>query len=435
MRPGTGAPGPGGGRDGRREPVRGTRPACPRTAVPRSGALGRAAGQRAGRRPAGAAVHGYHRLPSHRWDQQRPPGGPGRSRGSRLHRRLGGLRRQRRRHEQLRPRREEPADLHDHEPRPVRRDRLPERLVVVGGRSAPRAAARRVPAERGHRLRPERRRHRGGPQLDRHGRRHVRLGLVGRRPELGRRQHDAGPLRQQHQRDGDDPGSEPPRDTGPAGHLDGLRRALQLGPQRPRHAPCARELRRADVQPRRERDGAGPPDHVVQALRRRQRRRRHRHAEVVLRRPDLDHRYRSQRRALHRERRRQQPREDARRRHPLGGRRGPQVRLLGHGVVELHAHRPRAGLERADRPRRREGRQGLLERDRHGRLRVRGLHQDARPVRDRRQQDHGRHDPDARRPRQQRGRRARHEPRARLRPRRSGQARRVRLLLAAARRR
>ncbi len=51
--------------------------------------------------------------------------------------------------------------------------------------------------------------------------------------------------------------------------------------------------------------------------------------------------------------------------------------------------------------------------------RVHGLHQDVRPGQAGRQQDHGRHDPDARGPRQLRGRRARHEPAAGLRPRRS----------------
>ena len=47
------------------------------------------------------------------------------------------------------------------------------------------------------------------------------------------------------------------------------------------------------------------------------------------------------------------------------------------------------------------------------------------------QQDDGRHDPDPRRPRQLRGRRARHDARERLRPQRSDQARRLHLLLAA----
>ena len=64
-----------------------------------------------------------------------------------------------------------------------------------------------------------------------------------------------------------------------------------------------------------------------------------------------------------------------------------------------------------------------------------GLHQDVRPGRAGRQQDHGRHDPDPRGPRQLRGRRARHEPAAGLRPHRSEQAQRLRLLLAAQRRR
>ena len=67
--------------------------------------------------------------------------------------------------------------------------------------------------------------------------------------------------------------------------------------------------------------------------------------------------------------------------------------------------------QRPDRHRRRRGRQGLLDRDRHPiqGSPVRGLREDARPDGPGRQQDDGRHDPDARRPRQLRGRRARHE--------------------------
>ena len=61
-----------------------------------------------------------------------------------------------------------------------------------------------------------------------------------------------------------------------------------------------------------------------------------------------------------------------RRRRPLGRRRGPQVRLLGHRVVVLHARGPRRRREQPDRDRRREGRQGLLVRDRQpDRARVR----------------------------------------------------------------
>ena len=81
----------------------------------------------------------------------------------------------------------------------------------------------------------------------------------------------------------------------------------------------------------------GSPDHLVQALRRRQPRRRHRRrAQHLQGRPHLDHRHGPLRGpATHEERRRQQPGQDDRRRYPLGCRRGPQVRLLGHGLVEL----------------------------------------------------------------------------------------------------
>ena len=83
---------------------------------------------------------------------------------------------------------------------------------------------------------------------------------------------------------------------------------------------------------------------------------------------------------LHRERWRQQHGQADRRRRPLGRRRGPEVRLLGHGVVELHPSGPGLGRHQPDRHRRGQGRQGLLVGDRqHDRLPVPGLHQDARP--------------------------------------------------------
>ena len=81
------------------------------------------------------------------------------------------------------------------------------------------------------------------------------------------------------------------------------------------------------------------------------------------RRPHVDHRHGPLRRPLHRERRRQQPGQDDRRRHPLGRRRGQEDRLLGHGVVELPPHGPGRRRQSADRHRRGEGRQGLLVRD------------------------------------------------------------------------
>ena len=140
----------------------------------------------------------------------------------------------------------------------------------------------------------------------------------------------------------------------------------------------------------------------------------------------------SLRRLLHREPRQQQPRQADRRRRPLGRRRGPQVRLLGHRLVVLLAPGDRPRREQPDRHRRRQGRQGLLVGDRQpDQPHLDGLRQDVRPDGPGRQQDHGRLDPDPRRPRQLRGRRPRHGAAARLRPRGSDQAQRLRLLLAA----
>ena len=75
---------------------------------------------------------------------------------------------------------------------------------------------------------------------------------------------------------------------------------------------------------------------------------------------------------------------------------------------------PGVGRDQSDRHRRGQGRQGLLVGDRRpDRRRVHGLHQDARPQGPGQQQDHGRHDPHARRSRPLRGRRARHVAAAR----------------------
>ena len=196
-------------------------------------------------------------------------------RDGRLHGRLGGLHQQRRRSgDQLRQRRQEPAHLHGHEPREVRRDRSPELLVGPARGPLGRRAARRD-----HQVRPERRRHRRHPQRHRHGHHRHDVGLVGRQQrQLGRRLDDEGPRRdrpEQH-RHGPGRGQQPPRHPRPAGHVHVRRRALQLQPQRPRHAPRARQPRRAHLHARRQRDGPGPPGHVVQALRRRQHQRRHR---------------------------------------------------------------------------------------------------------------------------------------------------------------
>ena len=61
-------------------------------------------------------------------------------------------------------------------------------------------------------------------------------------------------------------------------------------------------------------------------------------AEDLQRRPHVGHLDGPLRRLLHGERRQQQPDQDDRRRRPLGRGRGPQVRLLGHRLVVVHAH-------------------------------------------------------------------------------------------------
>ena len=113
----------------------------------------------------------------------------------------------------------------------------------------------------------------------------------GNNAQLGRRHDDEGSRRdrpQQH-RHGPGRGQQPPLDPRPRGHVPARRRALQLQPQRPRRPPRARQPRRAHVHAGRQRHGPGPPDHVVQALRRRQPQRRHRDRQVLQRRPHLGH--------------------------------------------------------------------------------------------------------------------------------------------------
>ena len=127
-------------------------------------------------------LHRHHRLPPHR----RRSTTAGRSvqaalEAARLHGRLGGLHRQRRRR---RPTATTPtrtrAIFTDDEPRAVRRDRLPERLRLFSGTGGTPGPLWNDAAEGGdHQVRPERRRHRGDPQRDRHGRRRRRPGTGG----------------------------------------------------------------------------------------------------------------------------------------------------------------------------------------------------------------------------------------------------------------
>ena len=118
-------------------------------AVTAHGPAGRRAGAGAGQED--LDLHRHDRVPSHRRHQRRPAGHPVAPRRARLHGRLGGLQQPRDAGGQppadaLQPPEPEPADLHGREPRAVRRDRLPEQLVVVGRRRR----RRDRPAARGH---------------------------------------------------------------------------------------------------------------------------------------------------------------------------------------------------------------------------------------------------------------------------------------------
>ena len=265
--------------------------------------------------------------------------------------RLGGLRQQRRRREQLRQPEQEPARLHRRQPGELRRDLPAQHVRDLERRRAPGPAVGPGAEGRDHPLRPAGRRHRREPQRDRHGRGHRLLELVGRRQRLRRRHADEGPRGDEPEQRRAGPGRrpQPPLHARAARPVRVRRRALQLRAQRARHPPRARDARRAHLHARQP-DGPGPSDLLVQALRRRQRRRRHGHAEGVQRRPRLADRHGPLRHGVHG---RQRDREAHRRRRPLGRGRGPQVRLLGHGLVQLHPHDARRRRQRPDRPRHR----------------------------------------------------------------------------------
>ncbi len=145
-----------------------------------------------------------------------------------------------------------------------------------------------------------------------------------------RRLADEGPRRDEPEQPRRRPGrGQPsPLHPRPARHLPLRRRALQLRAQRARHAPRAGHAGRAHLhagQP----DGPGPPDLVVQALRRRQRHGRHRRGQAVQRRPHLGLRHGPLRLLLHRQRRRQRARQADRRRRPLGAGEGKKSDCSG----------------------------------------------------------------------------------------------------------
>ena len=219
------------------------------------------------------AVHGHDRLPSHGRHQQRSPVRP-----ERRWRRLGytvewedctnngGAA------NELQQRRQEPAHLHGHEPRALRRDRVPEHVVRAGG-NRPARCWDDAAEERDHQVHAERRRHHGHPQRDGHRRRRIRVGLVGRQqPELHGRHHHGRPRGDEPERNVATGAGRRPNHLSTKDLPDHVRRwgtSTTTSAQRPRRPPRARDARRAHLQPGRQRQGPGSPDHLVQALRRR----------------------------------------------------------------------------------------------------------------------------------------------------------------------
>ena len=257
-------------------------------AVTAHGAAGRRAGAGAGQ--AGHALHRHDRVPSHRRHQRRPAGHPvARSKGSAT-RSTGrtataarpgvNLRPTHCNHPNKNPRIFTAANLAQ-----LRRDRVPEQLVGVRRRRRrrDRPAARGHAEGRAHRLPAERRRHRRDPQHDRRRRRPVDLGLVGRQPELRHRHDDARPRgHQRHRQRRDRAGrrQQPPVDA---------RTCPTRGRSSDEHYNYLRNVRgghhvlatfdERTYTPGVNGVGPGPPDHLVQALRRRQHQRRHVDAE------------------------------------------------------------------------------------------------------------------------------------------------------------
>ena len=267
-----------------------------------------------------------------------------------------------------------------------------------------------------HRLRPERRRDRGAPQLDRHGRRGDDLGLVGREQrELGGRHDDGRPREQRRDRRGHGPGPEPPVDRAASPdtfdvtdeHYNWDRnvrgdhhvlanfdeRTYNPGPNgmgQDHPISWCRSYDGDNVN-----DATGTPKAYDDGR-----------AWIIGDRP--------QRGGLHGERRRQ-PVLD----HVVGGIRwasGEGKKSDCGGTVWSNYTRTVlvSNAQQPDRDRRGGRRQGLLDRDRPDPgLHLGGLREDARPRGRTEQPDDRRDDPDPRRPLELRGRRPGDEPRAR----------------------
>ena len=230
-------------RSSRRSPSR-SRPRSPSVAAPAS------AQERGQARPASTPAPPATATPT----RSTPAARSSRPRSrARLRRRLGGLRQQRRRREQLRPPEQEPARLHRREPRAVRRDPACFNASAIwngGGRPGPLwdqaqkdAIIRFVQA--------------GGGIAANHNATDMgagvgHLGLVGRRQRLRRRHADEGPRGDEPEQRRAGPGRrpQPPLDARPARPVRLRRRALQLRAQRPRHPPRARDARRAHLHAR-----------------------------------------------------------------------------------------------------------------------------------------------------------------------------------------
>ena len=222
---------------------------------------------------------------------------------------------------------------------------------------------------RDHQVHAERRRHRGGPQRDRRRRRAVDLGLVGRRqPNSVVGIDDARPRRDERHRQHRDRAGRPTRTTcRPRTSRTRGRSWTSTTTSCATSAATTTCSRRSTSARTPRAPTPSGQDHPITWCK------LYDGANIDDGTPTRQGRTRDGRTwitgmghfgvSLHRERRRQQPGQDDRRRHPLGRGRGQEDRLLGHRVVELPPHGPGGRREPADRHRRGEGRQGLLVRD------------------------------------------------------------------------
>ena len=298
--------------------------------------------------------------------QQRSSRRPDRARGRRLHGRLGGLHQQRRR-----ARTTATTPTRTRASSPTTNLARYDAIVLLNSSAGPARPAVERRAEGGdHQVRPERRRHRRRPQRDRHGHHGSRRGTGGTattrtRSSAPRWPATPPPSHDQHRARSRSPTTTTSSTRDLPGHVRVRRRALQL----PRATSAARTTcsRRSTSAPTRR--AATPWARTTRSRGASSTTATTSTTTPARRRPTRDGRtwvtgmghFGA---SVHRERRQQQPGQADRRRRPLGRRRGPQVRLLGHRLVELHAHGPRRRRQQPDRHRRRQGRQGLLVGDR-----------------------------------------------------------------------